>query len=135
MKQTKWTTLFALPLAAGLSLWAEQARADSPQPLMSLSATIQGAAPAGQEKSFSEKFAPSLMVTSLANMQKTLAGPEAPKHLAINPRSAPSPDPKNKRLTQFRKLTLGLTHNLSQAAPPKRLEAQLMTVMSWKAPI
>ena len=135
MKQTSWTILLALPLAVGLSFWAGHAQADSPQSLMSLSATIQGAAPAGQEKSFSEKLAPSLMSTSLAEMQKTLAGPEAPKQLAIDPRSAPSPNSKNKRVMQFRKMTLGLTRNLSQTAPPKRLEAQLTTAMSWKAPI
>jgi len=124
MKQTSWTIRLALPLVAGLSFWAGHAQADSPQSLMALSAAIQGAAPEGQEKSLSEKLAPSLMASSLAELQKTLAGPEAPKQLAIDPRSAPSPDPKNKRMMQFRRLTLGLMRDLSQTAPPKRLQAQ-----------
>ena len=135
MKQTSWTIRLALPLVAGLSFWAGHAQADSPQSLMALSAAIQGAAPKGQEKSLSEKLAPSPLIASLANMQKTLALPEVPKRLAIDARSAPAPNRKSRGAMQLQRLTLSLMSGLPQIAPPKRLEAQLTTAMSWKAPM
>lgn len=135
MKQTSRTLRLALPLAVGLSVWAGHARADSPQSLRALSATLQGAAPEGQNKSLSEKLAPSPLISSLMDAQKSLALQEAPKRLTIGARSAPAPNPKNKGIMQFRKLTLSLTRGLPETAPPKRLEEQLSTAMSWKAPM
>ena len=135
MKQTSRTIRLALPLAVGLSVWAGHARADSPQSLMALSATLQGAAPDGREKSLSEKLAPSPLITSLAGTRKMLASLQAPKRLAIDVRSAPTPNPKNKGMVRFQRLTLGFTSGVSQTDPPKRLGEQLTAAMSWKAPM